>query len=46
MKYFVDADGKVWDQSEIAKDTVRLELVIDSTKRSLVSSVLTILPND
>jgi RNA polymerase sigma-70 factor (ECF subfamily) len=44
MKYFVDATGKVWDRSDIAKDTMRLELVIDNQKRSLVSSVLTILP--
>ena len=44
MKYFVDAAGKVWDRSDIAKDTMRLEVVIDNQKRSLVSSVLTILP--
>ena len=46
MKYFVDANGKVWDQSDIAQDTVRLELVIDNAKRTLLSSVLTILPSD
>ena len=46
MKYFVDADGKVWDQAKIADDTMRLELIIDNAKRTLVSSVLTILPTE
>ncbi len=46
MKYFVDADGKVWDQAKIADDTMRLELIIDNAKRTMVSSVLTILPTE
>jgi RNA polymerase sigma-70 factor (ECF subfamily) len=46
MKYFVDANGKVWDQSDIAQGTMRLELVIDNAKRTLTSSVLTILPSE
>jgi hypothetical protein len=46
MKYLVDSKGKVWDQAEIAKGTMRLELVVDNTKRTVVDSVLTIMPTE
>ena len=46
MKYLVDSKGKVWDQSEIAKGTIRLELVVDNFKRTLEDSVLTIMPTE
>lgn len=46
MKYLVDSKGKVWDQAELAKGTMRLELVVDNTKRTVVDSVLTIMPTE
>ena len=46
MKYLVDSKGKVWDQAELAKGTIRLELVVDNTKRTVVDSVLTIMPTE
>jgi RNA polymerase sigma-70 factor (ECF subfamily) len=46
MKYLVDSRGKVWDQSEISKGTIRLELVVDNVKRTVEDSVLTIMPSE
>ena len=46
MKYLVDSKGKVWDQAELAKGTMRLELVVDNSKRTVVDSVLTIMPTE
>jgi hypothetical protein len=46
MKYFVDSKGKVWDQAEVAKGTVRLEMIVDNQTRQVVGSGLNILPTN
>ena len=46
MKYFVDSKGKVWDQAEVAKGTVRLEMIVDNQSRQVVGSGLNILPTN
>ena len=46
MKYFVDSKGKVWDQAEVAKGTVRLEMVVNNSTRQVVGSGLNILPTN
>ena len=46
LAYVFDEDGKVWSDSELAKGTARLELVIDADRKSLKQSVLTVLPKE
>jgi RNA polymerase sigma-70 factor (ECF subfamily) len=46
LAYVFDEDGKVWSESELAKGTARLELVIDVDRKSLKQSVLTVLPKE
>ena len=44
LKYLVsDLDGQVWDRSELAKSTIRLEMVVEPLSGSLLSSHLAVL---
>ena len=46
LAYVFDEAGKVWSDSELAKGTARLELVIDADRKSLKQSILTVLPKE
>jgi hypothetical protein len=46
LKYLTDKAGKVYDQSNLAKGTVRLELVIKKDRSGLEKTALDILPTD
>ncbi len=43
LKYLADKSGKVYDESDLAKSTVRLELVINKDRSSLEKTALDIL---
>jgi hypothetical protein len=43
LKYLVDKNGKVYDESDLAKSTVRLELVINKDRSGLEKTALDIL---
>jgi RNA polymerase sigma-70 factor (ECF subfamily) len=46
LKYLVDKGGKVYDQTDLAKGTVRLELVIKKDRSGLEKTALDILPTN
>jgi RNA polymerase sigma factor (sigma-70 family) len=46
LAYVFDENGKVWSESELAKGTARLELIIDVDRKSLKQSILTVLPRE
>jgi hypothetical protein len=46
LAYVFDENGKVWSESELAKGTARLELIIDVDRKSLRQSILTVLPKE
>ena len=46
LAYVFDEAGKVWSDSELAKGTARLELIIDADRKSLKQSILTVLPKE
>jgi RNA polymerase sigma-70 factor (ECF subfamily) len=46
LKYLVDKAGKVYDETDLAKGTVRLELVIKKDRSGLEKTALDILPTD
>lgn len=46
LAYVFDEEGKVWSESELAKGTARLELIIDADRKSLKQSILTVLPKE
>jgi hypothetical protein len=43
LKYLVDKNGKVYDQTDLGKSTVRLELVINKDRSGLEKTALDIL---
>jgi hypothetical protein len=43
LKYLVDKGGKVYDETDLAKSTVRLELVISKDRSGLEKTALDIL---
>jgi RNA polymerase sigma-70 factor (ECF subfamily) len=45
LKYLVDKSGKVYDETDLAKGTVRLELVIKKDRSGLEKTALDILPS-
>jgi len=46
MKYLVDKAGKVYDQTDLGKATVRLELVIKKDRSGLEKTALDMLPTE
>jgi hypothetical protein len=44
LKYLVDKGGKVYDETDLAKGTVRLELIINKDRSGLEKTALDILP--
>jgi RNA polymerase sigma-70 factor (ECF subfamily) len=46
LAYVFDENGKVWSDSELAKGTARLEIVVDADKKSIKQTVLTVLPKE
>jgi RNA polymerase sigma-70 factor (ECF subfamily) len=44
MSYVFDERGKVWNETDLAKATARLELVMESDGNSVKDQILTILP--
>jgi RNA polymerase sigma-70 factor (ECF subfamily) len=46
LKYLVDKSGKVYDETDLAKGTVRLELVIKKDRSGLEKTALDILPSE
>jgi RNA polymerase sigma-70 factor (ECF subfamily) len=46
LKYLTDKAGKVYDESDLAKGTVRLELVIKKDRSGLEKTALDILPSE
>lgn len=46
LAYVFDENGKVWSESELAKGTARLELIIDADRKSLKQTIVTVLPKE
>jgi RNA polymerase sigma-70 factor (ECF subfamily) len=46
LAYVFDEKGKVWSNSELAKGTARLELVLEADHTTVKDQVLTILPKE
>jgi RNA polymerase sigma-70 factor (ECF subfamily) len=46
LAYVFDEKGKVWSNSELAKGTARLELVLDADHTTVKDQILTILPKE
>jgi RNA polymerase sigma-70 factor (ECF subfamily) len=46
LAYVFDENGKVWSDSELAKGTARLELVLEADYTTVRGQVLTILPKE
>lgn len=46
LAYVFDENGKVWSDSELAKGTARLEVIVDADRKSLKQTILTVLPKE